>query len=110
LLVEGCGTSGFPERFNGIRSQDLSMNDCSDMVQATSSSTATNSSSSTHGASAKSHLRVGLGLKTIEPGYRVRFTTAATMIAGDFRSRSPGDSETILVPEHSTAIGVLNNG
>jgi DNA replication protein DnaC len=29
----------------------------------------------------KTHLAVGLGLKAIERGYRVLFTTAATMIA-----------------------------
>ena len=43
----------------------------------------------------KTHLAVGLGLKAIEHGYRVLFTTAAAMIAiswiGMFAAEAPGD-------------------
>jgi DNA replication protein DnaC len=41
----------------------------------------------------KTHLGVGLGLKAIEAGYRVLFTTAATMIAALMKASSEGKLE-----------------
>lgn len=49
----------------------------------------------------KTHLSAGLGIKAIEAGYRVSFTTAAAMIAALTKAAIEGQGETIqlLVPD-----------